>query len=131
MNTFSMSNLMNVLGHIAGLGGLVWMCMVPAICFIIGPHFNKIFKDRHDPYDAAFDFPKLGRAGRYSFMIVFGNGMKRSINRLVYDNFNFRQHARSIDKVIAYIAWYAFATALVATALYGICWLILKIHALL
>jgi hypothetical protein len=130
MNISSMDELMNFLGHIAGLGGLIWICMVPAVCFIVGPHFHKMFKNKYDPYDVAFDFPKFGRAGRYSFMIVFGNGMKRSINRIVYGNFNFRQHARLIDKIISFIAWYAFIIGLIAAGLAMICGLIIKIMSL-
>ena len=125
-----MNYLMNLFGSIAALGLLVNFVMIPAIWFIVGPHFQKILNVKYDPLDAMDDFPKLGRAGRYSVMIAFGNGMKNSLSRMTYGDHDFRKDARLIDKIISFIAWYAFALGLVATVLYGLCWLIIKIMSL-
>ena len=129
---FNMNEIINVLGHIAGLGGLIGICMLPAVWFIVGPHFKKVLKVKYDPLDAMYDFfPKLGRAEGYTFMIVFGNGMKRSLSRMVYGDHDFRKDVRLIDKIIAYMMWVPFITGLIAAGLAMICWLILKIQMLL
>ncbi len=122
--------VLTILGKIAAYSALVAFAMIPAIGLIIGPHFQKVLKVKYDPLDAMDDFPKLGRAGRYSVMIAFGNGMKNSLSRMTYGDHDFRKDARLIDKIISFIAWYAFAAALVATVLYGLCWLIIKIMSL-
>ncbi len=125
-----MNYLMNLFGNIAAFGLLVNFIMIPAIWFIVGPHFQKILNVKYDPLDAMDDFPKLGRAGRYSFMIAFGNGMKNSLSRMTYGDHDFRKDARLIDKIISFIAWYAFIIGLIAAGLAMICGLIIKIMSL-
>jgi hypothetical protein len=59
----------------------------------------------YNPMNAAFNFPRLGRATQYSLLVILGRGMNKSIDRLIFKDYDFRQDARLIDKIVAYLMW--------------------------
>jgi hypothetical protein len=130
MSIFDMSELINFLGNVAGLFGLIGMCAMPFSWFTIGPHYDKILKNVYNPMNAAFNFPKLGRATQYSLLVILGKGMNKSIDRLIFKDYDFRQDARLIDKMVAYAIWIPFFIAFIASSLLIICWLVMKASAL-
>ena len=122
--------LINLLGNIAGSALGITVCAVPFFWFIIGPHYDKILKDVYNPMNAAFNFPRLGRAVQYSALVIVGKGMNKSIDRLIFKDYDFRQDARLIDKMVAYAIWIPFFIAFIASSLLIICWLVMKASAL-
>jgi hypothetical protein len=44
----------------------------------------------------------LTRAGEYALLIVFRRGAKKSIYRTIFGDMNFREKARTIDKILAF-----------------------------
>ena len=124
-------DILIILGKTSAYSFFLFWIMVPAVWLVVGRRFNKIFKNKYDPADAAYDVPSLGRAGRYSLFIIFGKGMRGSFNRIVYSNYDFRKNARLIDKIVSYLMWIPFMLSMFTGMLYGICWLAIKLSAVI
>lgn len=88
------------------LGGflfLVGCVFVLFSAFVTVPFFNRKFnlnkKDNPLGQDFLIGFPSV----QYALMIVFRKRTKKSkYNQYAFDNFDFREHARLIDKLIAF-----------------------------
>ena len=99
-------SILSILQSVGALCFLFSLTVHPLVWIIIGPYYDKIFKDICDPtQNYALFFPRLWRATTYSLMLVFGYGTKRSIYKLIYHDYNFCNDSRLRDRIIAYLVW--------------------------
>lgn len=104
------SNFLQILGAYLTLIGLL---MLPVVRVVIGRHYDKKFKGRYNPIGKGGLFPGFMRAGQYSVLVIFGKGMRKSYDRMVFGDYDFRKDARLIDKIVAYLTWIPFASGCV------------------
>ena len=126
-----MNELINLLKHVSGGSFGITLCAMPLSWFTIGPHYDKILKRVYNPMNAASHFPRLGRAVQYSALVVLGKGMRKSLDRAIFGEYDFRKDARWIDKLVAYLIWIPFGISCISTLLIFLCWLILKAQAVM
>ena len=105
------SNFLQILGAYLTIAGLL---MFIVVWFTIGPHYDKKFKNTFNPLQKGNLAPKsFMRAGQYSILVIFGKGMRKSYDRMVFGNYDFKKDARLIDKIVAYLTWIPFASGCV------------------
>lgn len=67
-------------------------------------HFDNIIGLRkiNNPVADSHFMKFLFRAGQYATLIVFCKGMKKSYDHRIFGEFDFRAHARTVDKVLSF-----------------------------
>lgn len=105
------SYLVGFIGAVFWVAGFVQM---PLVWIVIGLYYDKKFKSSFNPLQKGNLLPKgLMRAGQYSILVLFGKGMRKSYDRMVFGDYDFRKDARLIDKIVAYMFWCSFASGII------------------
>ena len=95
--------LLSIGGYAFLFGGLIlWPLMWP----ITGRYFdNHVGLKKINNYyaDSSFILPRgFIRTCQYATLIVFHRGAKKSIDRDIFGDMDFREKARAIDKILAF-----------------------------
>lgn len=93
--------------QIGGCMFIVGSIMAPFVWFVTTRYFDNLIglKNVFNPIADAW-FPKwVFRTDQYVTLVVFRRGMKKSYDRRVFGDFDFRAHARTIDKVLSFVSF--------------------------
>ncbi len=93
-------------GYISAYSMLIAIIMMIPVGFIVGRHFDKWFKDTYNPlfeHNWLYPIKSIGRGMQYANLVVFKKGMKKSYDRMIFGDFDFRAHARIVDKIFSFL----------------------------
>ena len=100
--------------------------MIP-VGFVVGRHFDRWFKNTYNPFinnNWMYPLKTISRGWQYSILVVFHKGMKKSYDRMIFGDFDFREHARLIDKFVSF----AFVGTFVIGVFFGVIYSIFLLH---
>ncbi len=100
------------------LGIIIPLCAIYGLC-IISKRFDKKFKNSPLFFDTKIAAQTgIIRMNNYMMGIVMGkNYTKAWPNKFSYGDFNFREHATTLDKIVCYIYWLAFVSVIILVLL--------------
>lgn len=89
---------------------------LPFVWFSTGRYFDNVIglKKINNPVaDAHIILKSFFRAGQYATLVVFRKGTKKSYDRRIFGEFDFRVHARTIDKIFSFLFCIGFYTGMI------------------
>ena len=93
-------------GYISAYSMLFAIIMIIPTGIIVGRHFDKWFKKTYNPFISTnwmYPCKTIGRGMQYAILVIFRKGMKKSYDRMIFGDFDFRAHARLIDEIFSFM----------------------------
>lgn len=116
--------------QIGGCMFFVGLAIFPLVRFFTGRYFDNVIglKQTSNPVADSHLLKSFFRAGQYATLIVCRKGMKKSYDRRIFGDLDFREHARLLDKILSFsfcsLEYIGLALGLIGGAVHGVFYLI-------